>query len=943
QYVEAFKKGAFNLIKEEKDTLTQEILPRKYFSGGMDFGQALPLVLAFTHDASMLSQGSLGRIMVVRTDFQIVNRPVQALRGGKEISFPGTLDIENLPTNELVRRHYSNIGTLEEDIVSFFVKLTGWLSGSAQEELVRELFINLYHESENENRREAIRADVSLMQSARGVKILKLVLFQPFISSERWAKIRKNSKLTSRELTNFRVRGEKNLLEDGGVGFFSYGRLVAEGRRVALKYKREENGGMTMTLWMRADSAMKAYDAGRLAKDKRTPWDILLKDPVFQKRYGEGKAQSFIPESIRDYVVRSRKYEKNINIFLSEFVLTTLMHAYKDRHDPVFNEFDLGSFDYQIFMMDLIAFMDQANKDNARAQEARAFLWKLGETAFRHHIKYFGKSDRSVFRKVFPLADQLPPKSAYPLADLAAGTRAAQYMARLTTPVVMLDNSYFIEAYLNEARRYFGKENLVTVRRGDVREAQNLLRGPYQHIRISHIDDYVGKLPDSFYQALLRKVVLGGSVAVEYPLQAKSRQSLAALFRITKNDDAWRPADKGRYQGLNGKPTDYVVFAKERAPSDHAMATPPEPTMQGYMEDIKEAENQGLIKHGLGGMENFKFSHFEKVYDKNVRSFSKNGRVLLERLLKEQGEEKAINILELGPGSGMASSQMSQMAPHALIDTVSLVPLAPHFRWKSGYYQVLQWATEFAAKKEGARVKQLLSEQNGILSLDIALALQRNGYPVFDISDKPYIRQQYIQSFGWKIEIENERKYSLIYDDNGGFVYSAIEGYSLEELYEKTLNMLDDNGVFYLEADVGRLESFAMLRSTAMAEKFLFITFPRYGMMIVPRNSRIGQQFLREIGPSLQGTEGFWYSLKDKDAQEVLAMLHSVTDSAMANKGGIDLNTDKIDLQTKSDSELSIKFNMDPVMLKRVENAQGLTPVITSILPLDDLLQFLGV
>ncbi|MEI8012536.1 MAG: hypothetical protein WCI27_08700, partial [Candidatus Omnitrophota bacterium] len=35
QYVEAFKKGAFNYIKEEQDQYSQEVIPRKYFSGGV--------------------------------------------------------------------------------------------------------------------------------------------------------------------------------------------------------------------------------------------------------------------------------------------------------------------------------------------------------------------------------------------------------------------------------------------------------------------------------------------------------------------------------------------------------------------------------------------------------------------------------------------------------------------------------------------------------------------------------------------------------------------------------------------------------------------------------------------------------------------------------------------------------------------------------------------
>jgi len=36
QYVEAFKKGVFNFVKEERDTFSAEIIPRKYFSGGLN-------------------------------------------------------------------------------------------------------------------------------------------------------------------------------------------------------------------------------------------------------------------------------------------------------------------------------------------------------------------------------------------------------------------------------------------------------------------------------------------------------------------------------------------------------------------------------------------------------------------------------------------------------------------------------------------------------------------------------------------------------------------------------------------------------------------------------------------------------------------------------------------------------------------------------------------
>jgi hypothetical protein len=38
QYVQAFRQGAFNLIKEDVDRYTQELIPRKYFSGGIQNG-----------------------------------------------------------------------------------------------------------------------------------------------------------------------------------------------------------------------------------------------------------------------------------------------------------------------------------------------------------------------------------------------------------------------------------------------------------------------------------------------------------------------------------------------------------------------------------------------------------------------------------------------------------------------------------------------------------------------------------------------------------------------------------------------------------------------------------------------------------------------------------------------------------------------------------------
>lgn len=51
QYVEAFQKGVFNLIREDVETSSEELIPRKYFSGGFERG----VKVAVTHDNSMVT------------------------------------------------------------------------------------------------------------------------------------------------------------------------------------------------------------------------------------------------------------------------------------------------------------------------------------------------------------------------------------------------------------------------------------------------------------------------------------------------------------------------------------------------------------------------------------------------------------------------------------------------------------------------------------------------------------------------------------------------------------------------------------------------------------------------------------------------------------------------------------------------------------------------
>ncbi|MEI8011474.1 MAG: hypothetical protein WCI27_03180 [Candidatus Omnitrophota bacterium] len=67
RYVDAFKKGVFDLIKEEKDPMTQELFPRKYFSGGVTLGMA---VFRTSTDAASIPGNSYTCVRVQLDPFQ---------------------------------------------------------------------------------------------------------------------------------------------------------------------------------------------------------------------------------------------------------------------------------------------------------------------------------------------------------------------------------------------------------------------------------------------------------------------------------------------------------------------------------------------------------------------------------------------------------------------------------------------------------------------------------------------------------------------------------------------------------------------------------------------------------------------------------------------------------------------------------------------------------
>jgi hypothetical protein len=75
RYVEAFRKGAYNLVREEVDPVTKETIPRKYVSGGANF--AMEAQFQITADSAMLPQTGLERGMVVQMRADMAKTSVQ--------------------------------------------------------------------------------------------------------------------------------------------------------------------------------------------------------------------------------------------------------------------------------------------------------------------------------------------------------------------------------------------------------------------------------------------------------------------------------------------------------------------------------------------------------------------------------------------------------------------------------------------------------------------------------------------------------------------------------------------------------------------------------------------------------------------------------------------------------------------------------------------------
>ncbi|MEW5894812.1 MAG: hypothetical protein AB1650_03475 [Candidatus Omnitrophota bacterium] len=101
RYIEAFKKGVYDYIKEDYDETTREVIPRKYFSGGADFEKTAVETGELLDSNSVAAQAEAGKVNMERVEAEIpltggtgevVIQPEQTVPGNVKITVPGDED-----------------------------------------------------------------------------------------------------------------------------------------------------------------------------------------------------------------------------------------------------------------------------------------------------------------------------------------------------------------------------------------------------------------------------------------------------------------------------------------------------------------------------------------------------------------------------------------------------------------------------------------------------------------------------------------------------------------------------------------------------------------------------------------------------------------------------------------------------------------------------------
>ncbi len=262
----------------------------------------------------------------------------------------------------------------------------------------------------------------------------------------------------------------------------------------------------------------------------------------------------------------------------------------------------------------------------------------------------------------------------------------------------------------------------------------------------------------------------------------------------------------------------------------------------GYKQDIDQAMEEGRISFISHRKDAFSvFDGLDAAHNTNARRLDERaGRVFASLAKFLEGEPQ---VLELGPGAGGAIVDILNISDKAMIDTVSLTPIASRIILKASTNDLKKWIAEYTQNNPAGRLTDIRSySRQGKISLGLAFDLQQAGYPVFDVrtgqDSQPFIRHQYIGSFLSKDM--RLPQYDFITDNMGAFFYSASTQ-DYHAALDKIYGLLKPGGIFYC-AD--RSFNKEQLEKLIIPEGFLVLADQYNGasLMVIRKGSEYARQ-----------------------------------------------------------------------------------------------------
>ncbi len=255
-----------------------------------------------------------------------------------------------------------------------------------------------------------------------------------------------------------------------------------------------------------------------------------------------------------------------------------------------------------------------------------------------------------------------------------------------------------------------------------------------------------------------------------------------------------------------------------------------------YSDGIDRGIKEGLIE----GYEkwNDSYNHLEDFNSGNSRTVPN----VLRKLLRAWPGNGEIDILELGPGSGVGLSGVSHLLPKATLNSAcGLTPINPWLRFHK----------DFALSRE-KNVRAKLYTDGASMDFNVQQLMEwqeKTGYEIFEVLDEPYIHHQSVKHMkNWEPSVQHD----LVYDQFG----PNWQTHYFDDL-QKTWKSAKPDGILFIHdlEEIKFLQSFEG-RVDEIEKRAYVIPQINKDFLIVPFSSFLGERIMQEKDRWIYGKPG---------------------------------------------------------------------------------------